>query len=158
VAYVSVCGGTEFIIDVEDIPVVSKYQWHLKPPNYIVTNSSSSSLLLHRLILGTGRKNVVDHINGNPLDNRRCNLRACTHQQNMWNMKKPITNTTGYKGVCKHKRSGKFVAGIRVNGRQTHLGCFDAAEDAAIAYDKTALSFWGEFARTNFPREMYANG
>jgi hypothetical protein len=156
VAYGSVVGGSEFVIDSEDLPKVEKHQWHMAQ-GYIVASNKSGNIKLHRLILGLEDEGDVDHINGNTLDNRKCNLRVCTHQQNMWNMKKPKTNTTGYKGVCLRKRYGFYTAGMRINGRNTHLGVFSSAIDAAIAYDKAALAHRGEFARTNFPREYYVD-
>jgi hypothetical protein len=154
VVYGSVGGGLEFMIDTDDLQKVSQYQWHRSPPyNYIISCSTLHNLKLHRLITGFSHKYVVDHINGNPLDNRKCNLRVCTHQENMWNRKTPKTNTTGYKGVCKPKRYGRYVAGIRVDGRQKHLGCFDTALEAAMAYDSAARFYRGEFARINFPTD-----
>jgi len=75
----------------------------------------------------------------------------------MWNMKMPKSNKTGYKGVCKMK-NGKYAAGIRINGINTHLGCFTNVVDAAKAYDKAAINYRGAFARTNFPVEVICSG
>lgn len=93
---------------------------------------------------------VVDHINGNPLDNRRQNLRFCTIQQNNFN-RRAVGGTSVYKGVRKTK-SGKWSSAIRINGADTYLGTFASEEDAARAYDTAARVHHGEFACVNFPQ------
>jgi len=93
---------------------------------------------------------VVDHINGDGLDNRRSNIRMVTAQQNQWNKRKSTKPTTSiYKGVSKLK-SGKCVARIKINGILKYVGTFNSEIDAAHAYDNAASNMFGKYANTNF--------
>lgn len=107
---------------------------------------------MSRALLGVSGKVVVDHINGDTLDNRRCNLRECSTAQNAINRGTPHNNKSGYKGVSWYARFNQWRAVIRVNYRLVHLGYFDSPEDAARAYDMAAKEHFGEFAVLNFPK------
>lgn len=107
-------------------------------------------LRLHTFLTGWP---LVDHINGDGLDNQRANLRLATGSQNNANQGLASTNTTGFKGVNWYGRTGRWRACIGINGRQIHLGYFATALAAAHAYDRAALGLFGEFARLNFPLE-----
>lgn len=151
VVYGSICNFRDFIIDVEDLDLVKIYQWHVADPGYIVTLFKGKTLKMHRLIMNARKGMSIDHINGKPWDNRKENLRECRHQQNMWNMKKPKTNKTGYKGVTQRSGYSKYIATIKINYENKHLGCFERKIDAAMAYDKAAIKYMGKYARLNFP-------
>ena len=88
---------------------------------------------------------VIDHIDGNPKNNRFSNLRNVPQAKNMWNTSRRRDNTSGYKGVT--KRRGFWVARIACGGKQHHIGCYATAEMAAFAYNKKAAELFGEFAR-----------
>jgi hypothetical protein len=106
--------------------------------------------LMHRLILGDPQGDT-DHANGNGLDNRRCNLRACSRSQNAKNQRprnRP-DKTSHFKGVGWYKPYGKWRAKIMVDYRTIHLGYFASEEDAARAYDEAARKYHGQFARLN---------
>ena len=90
---------------------------------------------------------IVDHINGNTLDNRESNLRVCTHSDNCKNRKMHSNNKTGFKGVS--LKDGKYVAQIQFKGNHKHLGLFDTAIEATIAYNEKAKTIFGQFARLN---------
>jgi len=100
------------------------------------------------VIAQTPKGMETDHRNRNGLDNQRCNLRVCSHQQNQRN--KVLSNVI-YKGVCLDKRCNKFRARVRIREKQIYLGAFDSSLEAALAYDAAAREHFGEFARLNFP-------
>lgn len=106
-------------------------------------------IYMHRQILNPGQGLEVDHINGNKLDNRRCNLRPATHSQNGMNRGARRGTSTGLKGVCFSKQKGKFHAVIHAGRKKNHIGFFLTAEAAKAAYDKAAIEKHGEFARLN---------
>ncbi len=103
---------------------------------------------LHRLITGVSEDMVVDHINGNGLDNRRCNLRVVTRQQNSWNRVNPSTSATGVAGVVPYG-NGRFKAHLYCNGRYIYLGIFDTLEEAVQARREAEREHFGEFAPTS---------
>ncbi len=111
----------------------------------------------HAIIVNPPSGMVVDHINGNSLDNRKSNLRAATREQNNMNRGANRTHrgkptTSPYKGVSLNKRSNRWVSSIGHNYKRIYLGYFDLPEDAARAYDIKARELFGEFAYQNFPR------
>ena len=112
-------------------------------------------VFMHRLIVECPDGMVVDHINGNGLDNRRSNLRICTHAENLRNRGGNRGSTSKYKGVsrCAGSRSNPWQALIESNRKKYLLGYFPTEEAAARAYDAKALELHGAFARTNFPQE-----
>lgn len=114
--------------------------------------TANRSVLLHNFITGWS---MVDHRNGDGLDNRRSNLRPATHSQNMANKRRYRNNTSGFKGVTRNTGTGRpWRASLKHDGRRFHLGYFDSAAEAARAYDAAAIETFGEFARPNFPTEI----
>lgn len=108
------------------------------------------SIFLHRFLCGIKYKDkqIVDHINGNTLDNRKSNLRACTNAENLRNQKKSKRNKTGYKGVSYDKRRKKYLACIRLNGRSIFIGRFSSPVLAYDAYCIASVKYHGVFGRT----------
>lgn len=96
---------------------------------------------------------MVDHRNGNGLDNRRANLREATVSSNAMNRRRRSDNSSGFKGVSLRKSNGKWRASVSVGGSRKWLGEFPSALEAARAYDAAALEHYGEFARLNFPNQ-----
>ena len=90
---------------------------------------------------------IVDHINGNRLDNRKVNLRVCRLYENNRNIGISPKNTSGYKGVSFISKKRKWRAYIHIKGRQKHLGLFETAEEAAQAYETAAAKFFGTYCR-----------
>lgn len=117
---------------------------------YIILKLCQKNYSAHRIIwllmYGNFPVNHIDHINGNPSDNRRCNLREATPSQNGGNRKISKNNKSGYKGVYWHKRAKKWSTHIRYQGNTIHIGNFDTKEEAAKEHNKTALKYFGEYA------------
>lgn len=139
-----------------DLLQVKWYRSSRRKPYILRTNTVSAkpTELLHRIVLARVLEREleshehVDHINGNPLDNRRENLRLATRSQNMANSTRRSDNTSGYKGVCWDKGMQKWRAGLSVNGKTRYLGCFDSPEQAHAVYLEAAKALHGEFARS----------
>lgn len=140
--------GYNVIIDDEDYERVNKYSWNIHK-NYVRTTiyiPEKKEIRLHRLLLGIENSDVdIDHINGNTLDNRKQNLRPCSHSENMQNCKKYINNTSDYKGV--NFINNKWLARIQVNNKRIFLGYFNTPEKAYEAYCEASKKYHGEFGR-----------
>lgn len=145
--------GKTALIDADAPLSIRGQKWSLSGRGYAtstqVINGKRRQVYLHRAVTSATGGFAVDHINGNPLDNRRANLRVCLRSQNSGNYRKPKTNTSGFKGVTAAKPSG-WKAQIRTDGRlMKHLGVFKTAAEAARAYDRAATEKFGEFAKLN---------
>jgi len=146
------------IVDDEDYDVLIKYKWFVTATEKKYAKShkclkENGTLYMHRFLLGLKDADLSvkgDHINGNSLDNRRCNLRKCSDKENSVNAQKGKDNRSGYKGVHFHSQSKKWRAAILNGDTYTHLGKFDTAKEAARAYDAKAFELFGEFAWLNF--------
>jgi hypothetical protein len=143
-------------VDAGDWEKIRGHRWsaHKRGMFYVITNVSKgegkkATLSMHTLLLPDAE--VVDHRDGNGLNNRRTNIRAATQLQNMQNQRKQKSGTTSqFKGVYWHKATNKWAARIGVNGRQRYLGLFTSEVEAARAYDTKALQHFGDFSKTNF--------
>ncbi|MEK6878193.1 MAG: HNH endonuclease [Nanoarchaeota archaeon] len=136
------------VIDKEDYKRISEFKWHLRKNGYIFTFCKKyKSLSLHRLILGEKENLIIDHINGNKLDNRKCNLRFVTYSQNLMNSKLPNNNTSGYKGVTWDKNRNRWRAQIKINKKEINLGRFIKKEEAIKTRKRAEQKYFGEFAK-----------
>lgn len=141
--------GKVALVDDEDYEWLNQWKWRFG--DYAIRTLPRDSgpirfVRMHRLIMAAPAGLEVDHINGNPLDNRRKNLRLCSHAENTRNTK--IHNRTGFKGV---QPNGKgWTAKIKTLGKTKYIGFYRTPEEAAKAYDQKAVELFGEFARTNF--------
>jgi len=150
--------GYNILIDDEDYPILSRFRWTAAKQyktTYALTTifilNKRTMVAMHRLITGL-RKSQIDHINRNGLDNRKANLRYCTHSQNVANSKRE--GRFAVRGVNKLV-SGKYAARVRCNNKTYHLGTFASIEEAAKTYDKKAFELWGQFAELNYPGDIY---
>lgn len=146
------------IIDGGDSQLVQGYVWYEMPvrdTSYAATAINGRTVYMHRLIMSAPTGIEVDHKNGDGLDNRRCNLRLATHQENLANQKLSRANTSGYKGVVLQK-SGTWRAQAKHSGKMYNLGSYHKIEDAARAYDLFMRERFGAYAKVNFPDEVLA--
>lgn len=152
-------GNTESLVDEDDYMKFNHIVWSKALNNrngYIYARDHKTGKYLHREIMGvTDPKKDIDHINMNTLDNRKSNLRFATPGQNAINRPKQKNNTSGYKGVFVRKeyKHIKYRAAIRVNQKLIHIGQFNTVEEAALAYNKVAIKYFGEFAYLNTIKE-----
>lgn len=153
-AYVPLTQGREAVIDVRDAHLVAGKRWVAlvgKGANYAASytreGGKTVATLMHRLILNAPSGALVDHVNGDGLDNTRANIRLATTAQNAHNQKLSSANRSGVKGVGWNARAGKWIARVMKDGKHTYLGLFEdlaAAEEAVL---RARADLHGEFAR-----------
>ena len=156
-AYVPLTQGYEALIDADDVGLVSGHNWaallNPKKRNVYARHTKNlgdgkyKTVQMHRLLLGFPNGMQVDHIDGNGLNNRRCNLRTATQSQNMHNRFLSKSNKSGVRGVCWCKRTGKWRVGITLNKKQKHIGYFSDLDEATAAYAAASLKYHGAFGR-----------
>jgi len=134
-----------FTIDSDDVHLLEGRWWCISSGGY----PKSDIGYLHRVIAKAQDSQYVDHIDGDGLNNRKSNLRLCNSSENGKNTKRPSNNRSGYKGVHWHKGAKMWRAQIRADDKRIHIGYFKDKVDAAIAYNKAALIYHGNFAALN---------
>jgi len=148
--------GKTAIVDDDMYDELSKYKWSASflhgnwyAKRNIRVGGKRLTVRMHSVIIDIPSGLLPDHKNGNGLDNRRENLRACTKTENQRNQRK-TRGTSVFKGVHWKEERGNWIAQIQVNHKNFHLGCFTSEIAAALAYDEAAKLHFGEFAKTNF--------
>lgn len=157
------------IVDDEDFVELSKYKWYAHWDGYnwyalrnitLISGSKAifkqSTISMHRTIMHPLPGFEIDHRNKNSLNNKKTNLRICTHQQNIQNIRKK-KGTSKFKGVRWVKLNHKWGAQIGTNGKTIYLGLFENESKAAKIYDQKAKELFGEFALTNFLSGNFGN-
>lgn len=151
--------GQHTTIDDDDSERVNKFKWYAakRKGGYVAETSfrkdgKKVNVTLHRFITNCPKGMDVDHLNHDTLDNRKENLRVCSHHENTLNRRKYSNSsaTSEFKGVRVDTNTGKFIAAISVEGKEKYLGIFEEEIDAAREYDKAAMFYHKEFAVLNF--------
>ena len=141
-------------IDDRDYKLVKDIPWHLSCGTALGGSKKfGKPILMHRLIMKAKEGYEVDHINHDRLDNRRSNLRLCSHGNNKYNSSKRSTNTSGYKGVYRVAHISKWVARLQKDNKHHILGYFANKHEAAKAYNKGAKKHFGKYASLNKIKE-----
>lgn len=146
--------GQFAIVDECDYESLSQWKWCVKANKYAGRDvwKTRQCVYMHRSVVGAPAGMDVDHINGNTLDNRRCNLRVCAHHKNLQNQgKQRGLHTSKYKGVSWNARKSKWEARLTVDKKLTFLGNYADESEAARVWDEAAKKHHGEYARLNFP-------
>lgn len=141
--------GYRFIIDKEDFEKIRNIKWYLSNQGnsyYLIDNKGKK---LHAYLLKVPKKFEVDHINMNTFDNRKSNLRICTHQQNQMNQDLQKNNTSGVVGVSYYAPRKKYRARIKVCRKDIHLGYYDSFVEAVKARNIGMLCMFGQYGRYN---------
>lgn len=159
--------GFDVMVDDEDVPLIGNIEdWfyfntararHFQAfyfCRHIYSSEGKFTLQrLHRLLVNAPKGSVVDHIDGNPLNNQKSNLRICNQTINCLNAKMSRANTSGYTGVYWHSRDCKWQACLRVDGKQMSLGYYETIEEAVSARSKALLTYYPDARK----REIYDN-
>jgi hypothetical protein len=152
IAYVELTRGYEATIDKRDIPLVQGYSWraHILRKGHVYAARTGDEprtvVLMHRHLMGAPADVLVDHEDGDGLNNRRGNMRIATPSQNNMNMSVSSRNLLGIKGVSQ-QRGGKFSARIERGTQRVYLGSFRTPEEASAAYFGAARILFGDFAK-----------
>lgn len=141
-------------VDIEDFEWISQWNWRAQwvsgQQSFIAVRGEG--IVMSRVLMKCGPKEEADHRNFDTLDNRKNNLRKCTHLQNSQHRNRRRDNFSGFKGVTLDKISGRWAASIKIpGGARKKIGRFSKPEEAAHAYDAAAKIYHGQFACLNFP-------
>jgi len=147
----------EFYFDLEDYDMIKEYCWGIRKGRIATTMKNGKSIEIHKLFIGDVEEGFeIDHIDRNPLNNCRNNLRVVTHKNNTHNASLGRNNTSGFKGVGINKRNGKWRAYIRIGDDFKDLGCYSDKKDAISARLQAELKYFGpEFAPQRHLFEEY---
>ncbi len=162
--------GLFALVDDADYDWLMQWKWHTKKKGgaYYAARACPHPtkgwkkhllLFMHRAIMNTPPEMETDHINHDGLDNRRHNIRICSHKQNAYNQSPANGHTSKYKGVSlKKNKTGiiRWLSQIHHGLRYIHIGYFSVEEDAARAYDGYAKKLFGDYAYLNFPETKHA--
>lgn len=146
-AYLKTKHGTVFSIDKEDYHKIKDSKWVENKAGYLVARKNNKVYRLSRVLMGmsSGDKNVVDHIDGNTLNNKKDNLRIVSQSQNCKNTSHSKKSKTKYPGIS-ILPTGKYKARITVNRKRIHIGHFDNLEEAISARKEYENKYFGELS------------
>jgi len=153
-ALIKLTQGQSALVDDEDLEYLSQFRWHYHCGYAYravldLVSRKMRRIAMHNDLLKTRNGFVCDHINGDTLDNRRCNIREATIAQNNMNKGNQKNNTSGYKGVSWHKYHNSWKSYITLDKKRIHLGSYQCPKEAAQAYNEAAIKYHGDFAKLN---------
>lgn len=146
---------SDILLDNEDKYLLDRYKWHLKDGKYLRTSINGIGHYMHHIILNS--RKLIDHIDRNPLNNMKSNLRFATKSTNAMNTRIPSNNTSGIKGVSWNNKSKKWVTYININKKRLILGYFKEIKDAAIKRAEAELIYFKEFSNKDLIKQIYEN-
>ncbi len=165
IKYIPLSRGMFAIIDECEYDNISRFNWYIKESHGVyyaqrnlLINGKRNTQKMHRFIMDAPKGIQVDHINHNGLDNRKENLRLCTHGQNQMNSRSRKGSSSQYKGVIKTKVGKPWAAHYQFNNKVHRIGGFNSEIEAALAYDEIVSKKFGEFAYLNFPQTFKDKG
>lgn len=149
--------GKVALVDDDMYDYLMQWKWfanNIKGYFYAGRNITSSKckqsrISMHRLIMKPDKGMIIDHLDGDALNNQKNNLRICNHSENMRNRKLGKNNTSGYKGVSYQKRDNNWRSYIKFNNKTINIGTYTNPIDAARAYNEAAIKYHGKFAKLN---------
>jgi hypothetical protein len=136
------------VVSNKDYKNLKSKKWYYAA-GYAVRTEKGKRVYMHRVIKNPCQTQVVDHKNGDKLDNRRSNLRVCSSRENHCNQKISKHNTSGAKGVVFNKKNSNWNARITHKMKRIHLGTFKTKEEAIVAYNKAAQKYHGKYRKEN---------
>jgi len=155
---ISLTQGKIALINDEDFLMVHGFKWHAIEcgRTYYAARQGPrqkgkkrKTFLMHRVLMNASKNQMIDHADGDGLNNQKNNLRFCTFAENMRNSKRRIKNISGYKGVSFYEKIKKWSAKITVNYKLIYLGCYKSKHLAGVVYNIAALKYHGQFAKIN---------
>jgi len=149
---IPITGGLYAYVDAADYPEISRWRWHMES-GYAMRIENGKKIFMHRQLMNPPKGKVVDHISGNRLDNTRANLHNVTPAENNRNHPKHQGSSSRYFGVYFRTKRNKWEAALCLNGRRKFVGHYNSEVEAARAYDRAAVIYFGDGARLNFPDE-----
>ena len=161
-AIIQLNNGGCALVDATDFRRLSRWKWTRDGYGYALRfygpRHNQKQIRMHRAILDAPDGIQVDHINGDPLDNRRRNLRLCNNSQNQMNKKIRKDSKTGLKGVTLHKSSGLYMARLKKDKKLMHCSYHKTPEEASRTYNLVALKYHGKFAKLSERYEEVIHG
>lgn len=147
-------------VDDDMYDLLKSMKWYILNSKYAISSKEYGKILMHRFIMNANKNDLIDHIDGNSLNNQKCNLRKCTHSQNMKNRKSSKRSFSKYLGVSLGRHKYKTKKGdirtyeywrccLKTDNELLFIGHFNTEVESAIAYNEAALKHHKEFANLN---------